>query len=101
MVFAHGGCVYIMTNKLHTVLYVGVTSDLVPRVWEHKTHFYPGSFTAKYNCEKLVYYYFYSRIEEAIAVEKAIKGGSRKAKIQLVNSLNPEWIDLYDKLIEE
>jgi putative endonuclease len=56
---------------------------------------------AKYNCEKLVYYCFYSRIEEAIAVEKAIKGGNRKAKIQLVNSLNPEWIDLYDKLIEE
>ncbi|MDB4923486.1 GIY-YIG nuclease family protein [Mucilaginibacter sp.] len=101
MVFAHGGCVYIMTNKLHTVLYVGVTSDIVDRVWKHKTHFYPNSFTAKYNCEKLVYYSFYSRIEEAIAVEKALKGGNRKAKIQLINELNPNWIDLYDKLIEE
>ncbi|MCR8561125.1 GIY-YIG nuclease family protein [Mucilaginibacter sp. BJC16-A38] len=90
-----------MTNKRHSVLYVGVTSDLVSRVWDHKTHLYPNSFTAKYNCEKLVYYYFYSRIEEAIAVEKAIKGGSRNAKIALINSLNPEWLDLYDKLIEE
>jgi putative endonuclease len=101
MVFAHGGCVYIMTNKRHNVLYTGVTSELIGRVWEHKTHFHPNSFTAKYNCEKLVYYCFYSRIEEAIAVEKAIKGGSRKAKMLLINSLNPEWIDLYDQLIEE
>ena len=101
MVFAHGGCVYIMTNKLHTVLYVGVTSDIVDRVWKHKTHFYPNSFTAKYKCEKLVYYSFYSRIEEAIAVEKALKGGNRKAKTKLINELNPDWIDLYDKLIEE
>ena len=101
MVFAHGGCVYIMTNKLHSVLYVGVTSELVGRVWQHKTHFFPKSFTAKYNCEKLVYYCFYPRIEEAISIEKALKGGNRKAKIQLINSLNPEWFDLYDKLIEE
>ena len=101
MVFAHGGCVYIMTNKLHSVLYTGVTSEIINRVWQHKTHFYPKSFTAKYNCEKLVYYCFYSRIEEAIAVEKALKGGNRKAKIQLINSLNPDWLDLYDKLMEE
>ncbi|MCO5951042.1 GIY-YIG nuclease family protein [Mucilaginibacter flavidus] len=101
MVFVQGGCVYIMTNKRHTVLYVGVTSDLTGRVWEHKTHFYPDSFTAKYNCEKLVYYCFYPRIEEAIGVEKAVKGGNRKAKIKLINELNPDWIDLYDKLIEE
>jgi putative endonuclease len=101
MVFAHGGCVYIMTNKLHTVLYTGVSSDIIGRVWQHKNHAFPNSFTAKYNCEKLVYYFFYSRIEEAIAVENAIKGGNRKSKMQLINSLNPEWIDLYDKLIEE
>jgi len=70
-------------------------------VWQHKNKFYPNSFTAKYNCDKLVYYFFYSRIEEAIAAEKAIKGGNRKSKMQLINSMNPEWIDLYDGLIEE
>src|SRR5271165_5959250 len=99
MVFQQGGCVYIMTNKMHTVLYVGVTSDLTGRVWQHKNKTFPKSFTAKYNCDKLVYYFFYSRIEEAIAVEKAIKGGNRKNKINLVNSLNPQWLDLYDELI--
>ncbi|WP_295795561.1 GIY-YIG nuclease family protein [Mucilaginibacter sp.] len=101
MVFIQGGCVYIMTNKLHTVLYVGVTSDIADRAWKHKTHFYPDSFTSKYKCEKLVYYSFYSRIEEAISVEKALKGGNRKTKIKLINELNPDWIDLYDKLMEE
>jgi putative endonuclease len=101
MILQQGGCVYIMTNKMHTVLYVGVTSDLTGRVWQHKNKFYPNSFTAKYNCEKLVYYFFYSRIEEAIGVEKALKGGSRKNKINLINSMNPEWVDLYDGLINE
>ena len=90
-----------MTNKTHSVLYTGVTSDLTDRVWEHKTKYYPKSFTAKYNCNILVYYFFYSRIEEAIASEKAIKGGSREDKIRLINGLNPEWKDLYDDLIQE
>ena len=101
MVFQRGGCVYITTNKLHSVLYVGVTSDLIGRVWDHKNKTYPNSFTAKYSCDKLVYYFFYPHIEEAIAAEKAIKGGNRKNKIQLVNSMNPEWKDLYDQLLEE
>ncbi|MGZ3891471.1 MAG: GIY-YIG nuclease family protein [Mucilaginibacter sp.] len=96
-----GGCVYIMTNKMHTVLYTGVTSDIIGRVWKHKNKVYPKSFTAKYNCDKLVYYFFYSRIEEAIAAEKAIQAGNRKNKIRLINSINPEWIDLYDGLINE
>ena len=90
-----------MTNKLHTVLYTGVTSEIISRTWQHKNNEYPNSFTSKYKCYKLVYYYFYPHIEEAIAAEKVIKGSSRQHKIQLVNSLNPEWIDLYDKLIEE
>jgi len=90
-----------MTNKRHTALYTGVTSDLAGRVWQHKNHVFPNSYTTKYNCEKLVYYCFYSRIEEAIAVEKAIKGGNRKSKLQLINDMNPEWKDLYDTLIEE
>jgi putative endonuclease len=80
---------------------VGVTSDLIGRVWDHKNKTYPNSFTAKYNCSKLVYYLFYSRIEEAIAVEKALKGGSRKNKQDLVSPLNPGWIDLYDDLIKK
>jgi len=101
MVFQQGGCIYIMTNQYHNVLYVGVTSNLLARIWDHKNKTYPGSFTAKYNCNKLVYYMFYSRIEEAIAAEKALKGSSRKTKMSLVNSLNPTWIDLYDELIKE
>jgi len=96
-----GGCIYIMTNKMHTVLYTGVTSDLIGRVWQHKNKIYPKSFTARYNCDKLVYYFFYSRIEEAIAAEKAIQNGKREAKINLINSLNPNWLDLYDALINE
>jgi len=79
MVFQRGGCVYIMTNARHTVLYTGVTSDLVSRVWQHKNKVYPDSFTAKYSCVKLVYYEFYSHIEEAISAEKLIKGAIGKA----------------------
>jgi len=101
MILPKGGCVYIMTNKMHTVLYTGVTSDITGRVWQHKNKYYPNSFTAKYNCNKLVYYFFYPRIEEAIAAEKTIQGGSRKNKINLINSLNPEWRDLYDDLIKD
>ncbi|MEZ2338754.1 GIY-YIG nuclease family protein [Mucilaginibacter sp. RCC_168] len=100
MVAQRGGCVYIMTNKINSVLYTGVTSDLVSRIWEHKNKVYPESFTAKYNCEKLVYYFFYHHIEEAIAAEKVIKGSSRKSKIALIESINKPWADLYDSLID-
>jgi len=99
MGFQYGGCVYIMTNKMHTALYTGVTSDLTGRVWQHKNHAYPNSYTAKYNCHKLVFYMFYPRIEEAIGAEKTLKGGNRKNKIKLINELNPKWLDLYDDLI--
>ena len=101
MVFQQGGCAYIMTNKMHTVFYTGVSSELTSRVWQHKNKDYPNSFTAKYNCDKLVDYCFYPRIEDAIAAEKAIKGGNRKNKIKLVNSMNSQWLDLYDDLIRE
>ncbi|MEO6849788.1 MAG: GIY-YIG nuclease family protein [Mucilaginibacter sp.] len=101
MIVQRGGCVYIMTNKLHTVLYTGVTSDITARVYQHKNKVYPNSFTAKYNCNKLVYYLFYPHIEEAIAAEKSIKGGNRKNKVKLINELNPEWKDLYDDLIKD
>ena len=96
-----GGCVYIMTNKMLTVLYTGVTSDIISRVWKHKNKVYPRSFTARYNSDKLVYYYFYPNVEEAIAAEKAVQAGNRKNKIKLINTINPEWLDLYDGLINE
>jgi putative endonuclease len=90
-----GGCVYIMTNVFNTVLYIGVTSNLFSRVDEHKTKAYPKSFTAKYNCNKLVYYKMYSTIDEAIGMEKRLKKWNRAWKIQLINKNNPLWLDLY------
>jgi len=100
MVFKSGGCVYIMTNKMHTVLYIGVTSDIVSRTWQHKNKVYPKSFTAKYNCDKLVYYLFYPHIEEAISAEKSLKERSRNYKSDLISSFNHDWKDLYDSLLE-
>lgn len=93
-----GGCVYIITNKNRTTLYTGVTSDLYTRIHQHKTHFFANSFASKYNCEYLVYYQFYPLIEEAIAFEKKIKAGSRTKKEALINSINPQWKDLFDEL---
>ena len=94
-----GGAVYIMTNKVHSSLYIGVTSDLKKRVYEHKNNAFPGSFTAKYKLHKLVYFEGFHRIEEAIAREKLLKGGSRNAKNELINSMNPKWRDLFDDLL--
>lgn len=96
-----GGCVYILTNKTHSVLYTGVTADIVSRVWEHKNKVHPGSFTARYNCDTLVYYEMYFHIEEAIGAEKLLKGSNREKKIKLVNAMNPEWRDLYEELIKD
>ena len=93
-----GGCVYIMTNDFNNVYYTGVTSDLRNRVWQHKNAVYQGSFTSKYKCYKLVYFQFFPNIEEAISEEKRIKAGSRQQKIELVKSLNPDWIDLFETL---
>jgi putative endonuclease len=93
-----GGCVYIMTNQYDGILYTGVTSDILHRVCQHKNNHYPKSFTAKYKCHKLVYYYFFPTIEEAIGEEKRIKAGNRQAKIKLINQLNPQWLDLYERL---
>jgi putative endonuclease len=88
------GYVYIMANNNNTVLYTGVTSDLKVRVKEHKGKRYPGSFTARYNIVKLVYFERFTSIAEAIKREKQIKGGSRKKKVELINLVNPEWEDL-------
>ena len=84
-----------MTNKGHRVLYTGVTSNLFKRVAEHKDRVVSG-FTSAYNVTKLVYYEEHNTMEEAIAREKQIKGGSRQKKLDLIESRNPEWKDLYD-----
>jgi len=94
----YGGCVYIITNKINTVLYIGVTSNLYSRITEHRDKKHPSSFTAKYNCNKLIYYEFYSRIEEAILRETRMKSWKREWKEKLINTTNPHWIDLYDSL---
>jgi len=95
-----GGAIYIMTNKNNTVLYTGVTSDLKRRIYEHKNHLYKNSFTDKYNIEKLIYFETLHSIEEAILREKQIKAGSRNKKIDLINSINPKWNDLYPEILE-
>ncbi|HBH26371.1 MAG TPA: endonuclease [Rhodospirillaceae bacterium] len=86
--------VYIMANKRNGTLYTGVTADLSRRVYEHKEGLNEG-FTKRYGCKILVYAESCNTMEDAIAREKQIKGGSRKKKLALIESLNPEWKDLY------
>jgi len=89
--------VYIMTNKSNTVLYTGITNDVRRRVYEHKQKLVEG-FATRYNIVKLVYYEVFEGCTRAIQREKQIKAGSRKKKEALINSINPEWDDLYDQL---
>ncbi|OQY38318.1 excinuclease ABC subunit C [Candidatus Atribacteria bacterium 4572_76] len=89
--------VYIITNKINTVLYTGVTSNLKKRIWEHKEKLIEG-FTKNYNINKLIYFEIYNDPENAILREKQIKAGSRIKKVKLITGINPEWKDLYDKL---
>ena len=89
--------VYIMTNQSNRVLYTGVTNDLQRRIYEHKEKLVAG-FTTKYNVTKLVYYEVLQDIENAILREKQIKAGSRQKKIDMVNSMNSAWLDLYEGL---
>jgi len=96
MLNVKGGFVYIITNVHHTVLYVGVTNDLKRRISEHKNKRNPQSFSARYNCNKLVYYNAFPYIGAAIAEEKRIKGGSRKKKIEMIQKMNPELRDLWE-----
>ncbi len=93
-----GGAVYIKTNKNQTVLYTGVTNDLIRRVYEHKNQLLPKSFTSKYHVNKLVFFEIFHSIDEAIIREKQIKGGSRKKKDLLINSKNPDWKDLWEEI---
>ena len=89
--------VYIITNKINSTLYIGVTSNLQKRIYEHKNHLVKG-FSDKYNCEKLVYFESFENIEQAIQREKYLKGKRREFKKSLIDSINPKWIDLYEYL---
>jgi len=90
--------VYLAMNQTNTAIYVGVTNDLVRRVYEHKEKFVQG-FTAKYQINKLVYFEVFENIDEAIKREKQIKGGSRGKKIALIEKENPLYKDLYGEIV--
>ena len=90
--------IYILTNKPNGTLYIGVTSDLIKRVYEHKNSIHEG-FTKKYNTKNLVYYEVYENIEEAIKREKQLKKWNRDWKIKLITDFNPQWDDLYERIL--
>lgn len=89
--------VYIMTNQHNTTLYVGVTNNLVRRIWEHKNKIHKG-FTARYNINKLVYYEYYEDVLTAITREKSLKDRNRQYKNELISKMNPDLVDLYDSI---
>ena len=91
--------VYILTNKNHTVLYTGITRDLVRRVYEHKNNADPNSFTAKYKVHKLVYFEETSDVKAAIEREKQIKSWPRNRKVALIFQSNSQWVDLYNHIL--
>ncbi|RDJ22942.1 GIY-YIG nuclease family protein [Bosea caraganae] len=89
--------VYIMASRRNGTLYVGVTSNLSLRAWQHREATLP-SFTKQYGCKMLVWYEYHERMDEAIAREKQIKSGSRARKLALIEGMNPNWRDLYEEL---
>ena len=91
-------CVYIMASKPHGTLYIGVTSDLVQRVWQHRNKATDG-FTRRYNVHSLVWYELHETMENAINREKALKKWNRAWKIKLIELTNPLWEDLYEQII--
>ncbi|KPF64461.1 GIY-YIG nuclease family protein [Porphyrobacter sp. AAP60] len=86
--------VYLMANHKGGTIYVGVTSDLSKRAWQHREGVVEG-FTSRYGCKRLVWFELHSTMEHAISREKQIKGGSRKDKIALIEAGNPDWRDLF------
>ena len=92
------GYVYILTNPKNTVLYIGVTSHLVKRIWQHKNKTIDG-FSKKYNLTKLIYFEIFESIDEAILREKRMKKWRRNWKENLINQTNPNWNDLYKEII--
>ena len=93
------GYVYILANEKNGTLYVGVTSNLVKRIWQHKNKFVEG-FSKRYDLDKLVYYEVFDNIENAIEREKKLKNWHRQWKINLINQYNSDWVDLYDNIIK-
>ena len=85
--------VYMLSNRWHNVLYIGVTNSLERRIWEHKAKLIAG-FTKKYNCDQLMYFEIYERIEQALGREKQLKDWTRAKKDALIVKLNPDWRDL-------
>ena len=96
-----GGCIYIMTNKYRTTLYIGVTSNLQARIWEHVNRIYSKSFTTRYDLHSCIYYESFMSIEEAIAREKELKAWRRSRKNELIDSINPQWKDLWQEEISK
>lgn len=94
----HRYFVYIITHKDHRSLYIGVTNDLVRRIHEHRTKA-AESHTAKYKIDKLIYFEMTDQVESAILREKQLKGWTRKKKIDLINTMNKEWNDLYETIL--
>ena len=92
------GYVYIISNLFNSVIYIGVTSDLLKRIYQHK-HGRLYGFSKRYNLTKLVYYETYDEMLNAIIREKQIKGWRRDKKIKLINAVNPGWNDLYDRIL--
>jgi putative endonuclease len=93
-----GGWIYIMTNRPNGTLYVGVTSNLLQRVWQHREGIIPG-FTKQYVLKRLVYFETYDDIRTAIQRERNMKHWSRTWKVRLILQANPEWRDLWDTLV--
>jgi len=90
--------VYILSSKKNGTLYIGVTSDLIKRVWEHKNNVVEG-FTKKYSIHNLVYFEIFEDIEQAINREKQLKRWNRKWKLELIEKSNPNWVDLYEGIL--
>jgi putative endonuclease len=90
--------VNILANKRNGTLYVGVTSDLVKRIWEHKNNMVEG-FTKRYHVDDLVWYELHESMECAIMREKRLKDWKRAWKLKLIESKNPDWLDLYDRIV--
>ena len=90
--------VYILASKRNGTLYIGVTSDLVKRIWEHKNDMVEG-FTNRYNVHRLVWYELHATMESAITREKRLKNWKRKWKLELIESINPDWQDLYHRIV--
>ncbi|MCF6182109.1 GIY-YIG nuclease family protein [Lutibacter sp.] len=85
--------VYFMVNKNNSVIYIGITSNIIKRVYQHKTKAYKG-FTSKYNCDKLVYFEEFNDIQQTIEREKQLKAGNRSNKVNLIETINKNWKDL-------